>query len=95
MIDYDHKAKTWDQDPQKVLRAQRIADRIGERCALSADISALEYGCGTGLLSFALRDRVGHVTLADSSRGMLEVLRTKIRDMLHATQDPCGREPRI
>jgi ubiquinone/menaquinone biosynthesis C-methylase UbiE len=39
---------------------------------------ALEYGCGTGLLSFALQPYLGHITLADSSSGMLAVLREKI-----------------
>ena len=34
--------------------------------------------CGTGLLSFELRGDVGPITLADSSEGMLEVLRDKI-----------------
>jgi ubiquinone/menaquinone biosynthesis C-methylase UbiE len=38
----------------------------------------LEYGCGTGLLGFALQPQASHITLADSSEGMLEVLREKI-----------------
>ncbi|HYW35876.1 MAG TPA: methyltransferase domain-containing protein, partial [Balneolaceae bacterium] len=42
-------------------------------------MSAFEYGCGTGLLSFALREKIGPITLADNSDGMLEVLRDKIR----------------
>jgi len=41
-------------------------------------MSALEYGCGTGLLSFALQPFLGSITLADSSSGMLEVLQEKI-----------------
>jgi 2-polyprenyl-3-methyl-5-hydroxy-6-metoxy-1,4-benzoquinol methylase len=39
---------------------------------------ALEYGCGTGLLSFALRESLGPITLVDSSRGMIETLEKKI-----------------
>jgi ubiquinone/menaquinone biosynthesis C-methylase UbiE len=41
-------------------------------------MSALEYGCGTGLLSFALQSDLGQITLADASQGMLEVLAEKI-----------------
>src|SRR6185503_18448035 len=45
---------------------------------LSNEMKALEYGCGTGLLSFALQTDLGQITLADTSTGMLEVLREKI-----------------
>jgi ubiquinone/menaquinone biosynthesis C-methylase UbiE len=41
-------------------------------------MTALEYGCGTGLLGFALRAAVGDVTLADVSDGMLAVVREKL-----------------
>ncbi|MCD4727332.1 MAG: class I SAM-dependent methyltransferase [Pirellulales bacterium] len=80
MTGFDEKAATWDQNPEKAQRAERVAERIRARCPLSAGISALEYGCGTGLLSFALRRDVGKITMADSSPGMREVLRRRIRD---------------
>ena len=38
----------------------------------------LDYGCGTGLLGFALQHQAAHVVLADSSEGMLAVVRKKI-----------------
>jgi ubiquinone/menaquinone biosynthesis C-methylase UbiE len=41
-------------------------------------MTAFEYGCGTGQLSFELRDQLGQITLADNSEGMLDVLREKI-----------------
>ncbi len=37
-----------------------------------------DYGCGTGLLGFALQPQAAHVTLGDSSDGMLGVVREKI-----------------
>ena len=76
--DFDDKAKTWDSDPVKTTRAQAVADRIRQSVPLSASMAALEYGCGTGLLSFALLPYLGHVTLAHSSTGMVDVLREKI-----------------
>jgi ubiquinone/menaquinone biosynthesis C-methylase UbiE len=42
-------------------------------------LTALEYGCGTGLLSFALQNEFASITLADTSQGMLDVLAGKIR----------------
>ena len=71
-------AKTWDSDPLKVARAQAAADAISRSVPLTPAMRALEYGCGTGLLSFALHSRIGPVTLADNSTGMLSVLVEKL-----------------
>ncbi len=74
---FDDKAKEWDS-PEKQERAEHIADAIRSHVQLSTDMSAFEYGCGTGLLSFELRKDLGPITLADNSEGMLNVLRDKI-----------------
>ena len=76
--DFDSRAETWDEDPAKVERAQAVADQIVARVPLSRTMRALEYGCGTGLLSFMLRERLGDITLADVSDGMLAVAARKI-----------------
>jgi ubiquinone/menaquinone biosynthesis C-methylase UbiE len=78
MTNFDMRAKDWDSDPLKVERAQRVAEAIRKNVPLTRGMSGLEYGCGTGLLSFALQPSLGHITLADSSAGMLEVLQEKI-----------------
>ena len=77
-IDFDAHARTWDDDPERRARAHAVADAIRNKIPLSADLCGLEYGCGTGLLSFALRPSLGEMTLADSSDGMLTVLNEKI-----------------
>ncbi|HVN35264.1 MAG TPA: class I SAM-dependent methyltransferase [Casimicrobiaceae bacterium] len=76
--DFDARAATWDDDPTKVERAQAVADAIVARVPLAPTMRALEYGCGTGLLSFMLRARLGDITLADVSEGMLAVAARKI-----------------
>ncbi len=78
MTDFDLRARDWDSDPLKLDRARKVADAIREAVRLDTGMSALEYGCGTGLLSFALQPSLGHITLADSSQGMLDVLNNKI-----------------
>ncbi len=78
MTDFDTKARTWDSDPGKLERAQRVADAIRAAITLAPSASVLEYGCGTGLLGFALQPYVGRLTLADTSSEMLAVLRDKI-----------------
>ena len=55
MTNFDERAKDWDSDPKKVERARVVAEAIRAAIPLSKEITALEYGCGTGLLSFALQ----------------------------------------
>jgi ubiquinone/menaquinone biosynthesis C-methylase UbiE len=78
-VDFDAKAKDWDSEPRRIERAQAVAQAIRQRVHLVPSMTAFEYGCGTGLLSFALQPYLGHITLADSSPGMLAVLEDKIR----------------
>jgi ubiquinone/menaquinone biosynthesis C-methylase UbiE len=78
MADFDNRAKDWDAVPGRVERANAVAAAIREQVPLSRAMTAFEYGCGTGLLSFALQADLGAITMADSSSGMLDVLRKKI-----------------
>lgn len=78
MTNFDERARDWDSDPKKVERARAVADAIRKAIPLSTTMTALEYGCGTGLLSFALQEDLGQITLADTSQGMLDVLSEKI-----------------
>jgi ubiquinone/menaquinone biosynthesis C-methylase UbiE len=78
MTNFDERAKDWDSDPDKVERARLVAEAIRKAIPLSSEMKALEYGCGTGLLSFALQSELGQITLADTSQGMLDVLSQKI-----------------
>jgi SAM-dependent methyltransferase len=78
MDEFDLKAATWDLDPVKVERAARVAQAILAQAGPLEGVRGLEYGCGTGLLGFHLRPHLAHLTLADTSAGMLAVLREKI-----------------
>lgn len=78
MSHFDDKAREWDANPVFRERAEKIAAAIRAEVALSPAMSALDYGCGSGLLSFPLKDALGRITLKDTSAGMLEVLREKI-----------------
>ncbi len=75
---FDARARTWDDDPMKTARALAVAEAISARIPNLTGLRGFEYGCGTGLLSFALQPRLQQITLADSSSGMLGVLREKI-----------------
>ena len=79
MINFDERARDWDSDPAKVERARVVAQAILAAVPLKPDMTALEYGCGTGLLSFALHEGFKSILLVDTSQGMLDVLSEKIK----------------
>ena len=43
-------------------------------------MDVLDFGCGTGLLTLALQPFVRSITGVDSSQGMLDVFKTKIKE---------------
>lgn len=76
--EFDEKAKTWDAQPDRAHRAQVIAEAINDEIPHDSALTAMEYGCGTGLLSFPLKDRFSKITMIDNSDGMITVLKDKI-----------------
>jgi len=75
---FDEKAQEWDNDPQKIERAVVFAKEINGFIQPRKKLNALEFGCGTGLLSFKLKDFFNTITLVDNSKGMIKVLKEKI-----------------
>lgn len=80
---FSSQAATWDDDRRKVERARQAAKAIADEIPLDPSWTVLDYGAGTGLLAFALADRVGEIVLMDSAEGMVEVARRRIAE--------CGR----
>lgn len=74
---FDDRAQTWDEQPRRVQLAHDIFAALERQIPLQRDWTALDYGCGTGLLTLALAPRVRRVAAVDSSRGMLDVLAKK------------------
>ena len=75
---FDQAAATWDENPARLAMSKAFAIAIAECVPLHPDWRALEYGCGTATLSFLLADKLGCITAADASEGMLEQVRLKI-----------------
>ncbi|WP_201467653.1 class I SAM-dependent methyltransferase [Janibacter melonis] len=74
---FDEQAAQWDQ-PDKVARAQRVAEAVVTAVPLRGDERLLDYGAGTGLLGRALADRVASITLADASEGMTRLTQERV-----------------
>lgn len=75
---FDERAAEWDSDPDKVAQSREVASAIAANVPLTRQTRLLEYGAGTGLVTQALLDRVGPVTLADNSPGMRAAVQAKI-----------------
>jgi tRNA (cmo5U34)-methyltransferase len=78
MSEFDAKARDWDKNQRYIDRSEAIAKAILDRIPLHSGMTALEYGSGTALLSFALKDKFAEITLMDNSREMTAVTEEKI-----------------
>jgi ubiquinone/menaquinone biosynthesis C-methylase UbiE len=77
---FDQEAANWDQVPRRLKVAQDVAQSMVRDITLTPDMDVLDFGCGTGLLTFALQPFVRSITGVDSSQGMLDVFKTKIKE---------------
>ena len=78
--DFDAVAAGWDEEPRRVKLAQEVVTAICRELPLATEMEALDYGCGSGLVTLGLQPFVGRITGADSSQGMLQVLSRKVRE---------------
>ena len=99
---FDARAATWDDDPRRLQLAADVSAALERHVPLRPDWTALDYGAGTGLLTFALAPRVRSILAVDASEGMLAVLAQKAKstglrsvETLRAdfTQDPLPPGP--
>ena len=77
---FDQEAVNWDQVPGRVKVARDISQSMIREISLTPNMDVLDFGCGTGLLTFALQPFVHSITGVDSSQGMLDVFKTKIQE---------------
>jgi 2-polyprenyl-3-methyl-5-hydroxy-6-metoxy-1,4-benzoquinol methylase len=77
---FDQDAANWDQISGRIKVAQDIAQSMIHELTLTPDMDVLDFGCGTGLLTLALQPFVRSITGVDSSQGMLDVFKTKIKE---------------
>jgi len=78
MNEFDQKARDWDKNKMHLERTMAVAGQLKKLIPDKPGVKALEFGAGTGLLSFYLKDRFSEITLMDSSREMLKMAEQKI-----------------
>lgn len=91
---FDRAASTWDLEDRRVVLARAVVDAIAANVPLTPEWSTLDFGCGTGLVTLALAPKVGAITGADTSPGMLKTLAEKAGAMAIPVRllplDPAG-----
>jgi len=78
MSEFDKKAGEWDKNQMHLERTKAVARKLFEMVTITPNMKALEFGAGTGLLSFYLKDRFSEITLMDSSLEMLKMAEQKM-----------------
>ena len=75
--DFDEVAEGFDTNRRR-KRAQAVAQALRGNLGRHFGTSAIEFGCGTGLVGFALTDCFSALTFIDSSAGMIAQAQKKI-----------------
>jgi ubiquinone/menaquinone biosynthesis C-methylase UbiE len=79
MNEFDLKADSWDNNPMHFDRSKKIAENIRKVIPLNTGMTALEFGAGTGITSFLLKDSVKEIIMMDNSEGMVRTMENKIK----------------
>ncbi|MBE6059406.1 MAG: class I SAM-dependent methyltransferase [Clostridium sulfidigenes] len=74
---FDEESQKWDTK-YRVQRAKKISTEIENYLDKNNNLKALEFGCGTGLISENLTHRFSDILMMDLSEGMIEQLKLKI-----------------
>ncbi|MCA1795963.1 MAG: class I SAM-dependent methyltransferase [Desulfuromonadaceae bacterium] len=79
--DFNTVAASWDEKPQRVKLAAGVANAIREHVEIPAQCRAMEFGCGTGMVTFNLIDLLDEVVAVDRAQEMLDVVEKKAADL--------------
>ena len=74
---FDRKAADWDKKRMRRELASAVSQAIAN-LPIKTTMQALDFGCGTGLVSIPLAGKLGKIIALDSSPGMIEVLEEKL-----------------
>lgn len=74
---FAHKSKSWDMNSKRVKNAKGIADGIISGIELKPTMKIMDFGAGTGLLSYFVAPLVDTIVAVDNSPSMLEKFKEK------------------
>jgi len=74
---FEAKAKDWDANDRRSKLASAIGSSMLEHVLLNEQMTVLDFGAGTGLVTAQIAPRVNRIVAADTSRAMLDKLDSK------------------
>lgn len=83
---FKDKSKSWDMNSNIVNNAQAIAGLIVKNIKLDRSMHIMDFGAGTGLLSYCVAPYVAKVTAVDNSPAMLLEFQNKCDDFVCETE---------
>ena len=79
---FDQEAAVWDEKPGMRELAEKVVQYVESRVTLRKEMACLDFGCGTGLVSFLLAPKVSEVVAFDGASGMIEMVKKKCHQVV-------------
>lgn len=83
---FAHKSKSWDMNSKRVQNAKGIAEIIVKNIKLDKSMELMDFGAGTGLLSYFVAPFVKKIVAVDNSPSMLVEFENKCDEFSCATE---------
>ena len=83
---FQNKSKSWDMSSMRVQNARSIAELIVKNIKLNKKMKVMDFGAGTGLLSFFISQKVAKIVAIDNSPSMLAEFHTKASEFSCETE---------
>lgn len=83
---FAHKSRSWDMNSKRVQNAKGIADLIVNNIKLNKSMELMDFGAGTGLLSYFVAPYVSKIVAVDNSPSMLLEFENKCHEFACETE---------
>jgi len=74
---FANKSKSWDMNSKRIKSAKSVADGIIDALELNKNMKVMDFGAGTGALSYFISPLVDTIVAVDNSPSMLEKFKEK------------------
>ncbi len=83
---FANKSKSWDMNSKRVQNAKGIAELIVKNIKLDKSMELMDFGAGTGLLSYFVASYVKKIVAVDNSPSMLLEFKSKCDEFVCETE---------